>query len=74
MKKILIISAVTFLFGCSNNLKDVDVMGIDKTCVKECADNHSQCVAQDNPIGSKTEMLRACKESYSICTNTCPSK
>jgi hypothetical protein len=72
MKKVLIICAVTLLFGCSNSIKSVDVMGKEKSCVKECADSHSLCISQDNQIGSKTEMSRACKESYSICTNTCP--
>jgi hypothetical protein len=42
--------------------------------VRECSTSYSSCVSQGNQVGFKTEALRACQESYAMCTNTCPPK
>jgi hypothetical protein len=62
------------LSACSYSIKDVDVNGLEPSCVRECSNSYSICVSQGNQVGFKTETLRACRESYVVCTNTCPVK
>ena len=71
----IIIVAITFLLaGCAYSITDVDVSNLEPSCVRECSTNYSSCVSAGNQIGLKTETLRACRESYVVCTNTCPPK
>lgn len=72
----LLTSTLIFLSfsGCSYSIKEVDVSKAEPSCVRECSANYSSCVSQGNQIGFKTETLRACKESYEICINTCQVK
>lgn len=75
MVKILTLSIIfSVLVGCSYSIKDIDVSKSEPSCVRECSSNYSSCVSQGNQVGFKTETLRACKESYSVCINTCPAK
>ena len=75
MIKILAVSVtLALLSACSYSIKDIDVSNLDQSCVRECTKIYSSCVSQGNQIGFKTETLRACQESYIICTNTCPHK
>lgn len=62
------------LFGCAYSISDVNVSQYEPTCVRQCSQIYSSCVSQGNQIGFKTETLRACRESYVVCTNTCPAK
>lgn len=73
MRVILILGAsFIWLLGCAYSIKDIDVSGLEKSCVRECSMSYSSCVSQGNQVGFKTETLRACQESYVICTNACP--
>ena len=65
--------SIIWLSGCAYSIKDIDVSSFEKGCVRECSMSYSSCVSQGNQIGFKTETLRACQESYVICTNTCPA-
>jgi hypothetical protein len=58
--------------GCAYSIKDIDVSDLEPSCVRECSTSYSSCVSQGNQVGFKTETLRACRESYQVCTNTCP--
>jgi len=62
------------LLGCSYSIKDIDVSNFESSCVRECSTTYSSCVSQGNQVGFKTETLRACRESYNVCVNTCPAK
>ena len=75
MKKILIISFLsTSLASCAYSIKEIDVSKKEPSCIRECLASYSPCVSQGNQIGFKTETLRACKQSYEICTTLCPAK
>ena len=64
---------LTALVGCSYSIKEIDVSGLEPTCVRECSNAYSNCVSQGNQVGFKTETLRACREAYSVCPSTCPT-
>lgn len=72
MKCLLIAVAVIALPGCSYSIKDIDVSKLEPDCVRECSKTYSGCVSEGNQVGFKTETLRACREGYVVCTNTCP--
>lgn len=75
MYKIVLTASLTLaLHGCAYSIKDVDVSGLEPSCVRECSSSYSDCVSEGNQVGLKTETLRACRESYVICTNTCPDR
>jgi hypothetical protein len=75
MIKLLSLSFVSFsLMGCAYSISDIDVHNLESGCVRQCSQSYSSCVSQGNQVGFKTETLRACKESYAICTSTCPTK
>lgn len=75
MFKVLIITTMIILLsGCSYRITDVDVSGKDKQCVRECTKSYSNAVSQGNQIGFKTETLRAAKDAFVICIDTCDSK
>ena len=71
---ITVLISAFFIGGCAYSIKDIDVSGLDKECVRECSKSYSSCVSQGNQVGFKTETLRACQESYIVCTNTCPAE
>jgi len=71
---IFTITAVTVLFGCAYSIKDIDVSKIEPNCARQCTTIYSSCVSGGNQVGFKTETLRACKEGYEACINTCPAK
>ncbi len=74
MKFVVTLLSIIFLSGCAYSIKDIDVSNLESSCVRECSKSYSSCVSQGNQVGFKTETLRACQESYIICTNTCPLK
>ena len=75
MSKLFSLSLISLiLMGCAYSIAEIDVSKYEPSCVRECTKTYSPCVSQGNQIGFKTETLRACKEAYAICTNTCPAK
>jgi len=75
MIRILLFCAFAiFTGGCAYSIKDIEVSDLDPECVRECSKSYSSCASQGNQVGFKTETLRACRESFIVCTNTCPSK
>ena len=74
MKFVVTLLSLIFLSGCAYSIKDINVSNLESSCVRECSKSYSSCVSQGNQVGFKTETLRACQESYIICTNTCPLK
>lgn len=68
------LSLVAFLSGCAYSISEINVSQYEPSCVRQCTQTYSACVSQGNQVGFKTETLRACKESYEICTKTCPVK
>lgn len=65
---------VGLIAGCAYSITDIDVSKSEPTCVRQCSTSYSSCVSQGNQIGFKTETLRACRESYAVCVQTCPAK
>ena len=75
MKKLaLLMFVLVVLSGCAYSIADIDVSNSEPTCVRECSNTYSSCVSGGNQVGAKTETLRACREAYSVCVNTCPQK
>ena len=74
MKNILTIFLGLITFGCAYSIADIDISKSEPACVRQCSSSYSSCVSQGNQIGFKTETLRACRESYAVCVQTCPSK
>lgn len=71
--RLFIAMATMSLFGgCAYSIADIDISKAEPTCVRQCSTSYSSCVSQGNQIGFKTETLRACRESYSVCVQTCP--
>ncbi len=68
-----LVLAVT-ISGCSYSISEIDVSNLEPECVRECSANYSECVSQGNQVGFKTETLRACRDAYVVCTNTCQQK
>lgn len=75
MKNILLITTIGLMIfglnGCAYRITDVDVKGKDKSCVRECSKAYSFSISQGNQVGFKTETLRAAKDAYVVCINTC---
>ena len=74
MKNILTIFLGLITFGCAYSIADIDISKSEPACVRQCSSSYSSCVSQGNQIGFKTETLRACRESYAVCVQTCPAK
>lgn len=74
MKFLVAFLSIVYISGCAYSIKDIDVSKLESSCVRECSKSYSSCVSQGNQVGFKTETLRACQESYIVCTNTCPRK
>jgi hypothetical protein len=71
---ISIVISIFFVIGCAYSITDIDISKSEPTCVRQCSISYSNCVSQGNQIGFKTETLRACRESYGVCVQTCPIK
>lgn len=69
--KYLSIIALLALTNCAYSIKEVDTSKADPGCVRQCSQSYSSCASSGPVIGFKTETLRACKEAYEICINTC---
>ncbi len=75
MRIIPVICTLIFvLTGCAYSISDINVSNLEPACVRECSATYSSCVSGGPQIGAKTETLRACREAYSVCVNTCPPK
>jgi putative lipase involved disintegration of autophagic bodies len=74
MKTLLTLIIIFSLSGCAYSISDINTANSDPVCVRECAATYSSCVSGGPQIGAKTETLRACRESYSVCISTCPPK
>jgi len=66
--------SMLFLGGCAYSIQDIDISKKDQACARQCTTSYSSCVSGGNQIGFKTETLRACREGYSACIQTCPDK
>lgn len=60
--------------ACSYSIKDININNKNSKCVRECSKTYSYSISQGNQVGFKTETLKAAKEAYSICIETCPNK
>lgn len=65
---------VSLIVGCAYSITDIDVSKSEPNCVRQCSAHYSSCVSQGNQVGFKTETLRACREAYAVCVQTCPTK
>lgn len=72
--KLLISLTMLALSGCAYSIADIDVTKREPTCARQCTATYSQCVQGAPVIGAKTETLRACREGYAACIQTCPAK
>lgn len=72
--KMLYLLLLIIFTGCSYSIKDIDVSKADPGCTRECTKIYSQCVSGGSSVGFKTETLRACKEAYEICIESCHRK
>ena len=70
----ILLLTISFVTGCAYSITDIDVSKSEPTCVRQCSVHYSSCVSQGNQIGFKTETLRACREAYAVCVQTCPTK
>ena len=73
MRLILLFIAAA-LAGCAYSIEDIDVSKSESSCVRQCTTSYSSCASGGPVVGLKTETLRACKESYSVCVKTCPAR
>ena len=62
------------LTGCAYSIADIDISKTEPKCARECSITYSSCVSGGNQVGFKTETLRACREAYVVCIQTCPTK
>jgi hypothetical protein len=68
-----LIGVVLSLNGCAYSIKEVDTSRVTPECVRQCSTTYSSCVSGGNQVGFKTETLRACRDAYEICVNSCPT-
>lgn len=66
--------AVFFLSGCTYSIADIDLSKTEPACARQCTVAYSSCASGGPAVGFKTETLRACREAYSACVQTCPVK
>lgn len=69
----LVFSSVV-VSGCAYSIKDIDTSKAEPSCVRECSHAYGTCAGSGPVVGFKTETLRACREAYEVCVNTCPMK
>ena len=73
MKKLIYLFIIA-ISGCAYSISKIDITKIESNCARECIKSYSQCVSGGPSVGAKTETLRACREGYQACIQTCPSK
>ena len=71
MKYILLFIFIIFS-GCAYSISEIDITKTESTCARDCIKIYSQCISGGPSVGAKTETLRACKEAYQLCIQTCP--
>jgi hypothetical protein len=74
LRAAILVGALAVLAGCAYSIKDIDVTKAEPACARQCTATYSGCVSAGNQIGSKWETLRACREAYAACIQTCPAK
>lgn len=75
MKRLMLAPILaTMLTGCAYSITDIDISKAQPACARECTEAYSQCASGGPAVGFKTETLRACRDSYSVCISTCPGK
>ena len=75
MKKLIYLLVMVMLVsGCAYSISKIDISKVESNCARECTKAYSQCVSGSPSVGFKTETLRACKEAYQLCIQTCPMK
>lgn len=72
MKKLLLLTLLP-LAGCAYSIEDIDISKSEPACVRQSTATYSSCIQGGPVIGAKTEILRACREAYSIAVRTCPA-
>lgn len=60
--------------GCTYPISEVDVSDAEPTCVRECTKSYSECIQAAPAVGSPDMVLKACRESFKVCVDTCPAK
>lgn len=68
---LLLVVALLVLGGCAYRISEIPTAHLEPDCVRQCSQSYSDCVSRGNQVGFKTETLRACRDSYEICVNTC---
>lgn len=71
MKTLGVIGTILLLSGCAASLEDIPVDNKNQQCVRQCTVIYSDCISRS--VGGRMAQ-NACKESYRVCINTCPSK
>lgn len=71
---VMLAFATVVLSGCAYSIKDIDISKAAPSCVRECSHSYGTCSGNGPVVGFKTETLRACREAYEVCVNTCPEK
>jgi hypothetical protein len=74
LKRLLLLAFTVLLSGCAYSINDIDVTKTDPICTRQCTATYSSCVSGGNQVGFKTETLRACREAFAACVQTCPAK
>lgn len=75
MRKIIALLVVAILVGgCAYSISRIDVSKVESNCARECTKTYSECISGGPKVGFNTETLRACKEMYQACIQTCPAK
>ena len=69
-----VVTAAALLSSCAYSIKNIDVRKVEPVCARQCTATYSDCVSRGDQIGFKTETLRACRDAYSACIETCPAK
>jgi len=63
-----------FLVGCTYPISEIDVSKADPNCVRECTKDYTKCIQAGPKIGTNDLILKSCRESFRVCTDTCPAK
>lgn len=69
-----VVSLAVTSAGCAYSIADIDVTKSEPACARQCTATYSTCVSSGPSIGMKTETLRACREGYAACIQTCPPR
>jgi hypothetical protein len=74
IRTVIGLAALTLMAACAYSIKDIDVTKVQPDCARQCTVTYSSCIQGGPIIGSKMETLRACREAYAACIQTCPPK